>query len=72
MLDHFWDVDHGGVFTTADDGEQLVARQKDIFDNATPSANSTAADRADAPRRAHRRAAVRATTPTASSSCSAP
>jgi hypothetical protein len=43
LLDHFWDVDHGGVFTTADDGEQLVARQKDIFDNATPSANSTAA-----------------------------
>jgi hypothetical protein len=44
MLDHFWDVDHGGVFTTADDGEQLVARQKDILDNATPSANSTAAN----------------------------
>ncbi len=43
MLDHFWDVDHGGLFTTADDGEQLVARQKDILDNATPSANSTAA-----------------------------
>jgi hypothetical protein len=44
MLDHFWDVDHGGVFTTADDGDQLVARQKNIFDNATPSANSTAAN----------------------------
>jgi len=43
MLDHFWDVEHGGVFTTADDGELLVARQKDILDNATPSANSTAA-----------------------------
>ncbi|MGH9132377.1 MAG: thioredoxin domain-containing protein [Ilumatobacteraceae bacterium] len=43
MLDHFWDVDHGGLFTTADDGEQLVARQKDVLDNATPSANSTAA-----------------------------
>ena len=47
MLDHFWDVDHGGVFTTADDGEQLVARQKDILDNATPSANSTAANALD-------------------------
>ena len=43
MLDHFWDVDRGGLFTVADDGEQLVARQKELFDNATPSANSTAA-----------------------------
>ncbi|MET0579609.1 MAG: thioredoxin domain-containing protein, partial [Ilumatobacteraceae bacterium] len=43
MLDHFWDVGHGGLFTTPDDGEALVARQKDLFDNATPSANSTAA-----------------------------
>jgi uncharacterized protein len=22
LLDHFWDVDHGGLFTTADDGER--------------------------------------------------
>ena len=43
MLDHFWDVDQGGLFTTPDDGEQLIVRQKDIVDNATPSANSTAA-----------------------------
>jgi uncharacterized protein len=43
MLDHFWDVDQGGLFTTPDDGEALVARQKDVLDNATPSANSTAA-----------------------------
>ncbi len=43
MLDHFWDVDRGGLYTTADDAEQLVARQKDLMDNATPSANSTAA-----------------------------
>jgi uncharacterized protein len=43
MLDHFWDVDNGGLFSIADDGEQLVARQKDLMDNATPAANSIAA-----------------------------
>jgi uncharacterized protein YyaL (SSP411 family) len=43
LLDHFWDAGEGGLFTTPDDGEQLIARQKDLFDNATPSANSTAA-----------------------------
>ena len=43
MLDHFWDHDHGGLFTTADDGEALVVRQKDLLDNATPSANALAA-----------------------------
>ncbi len=43
LLDRFWDADHGGVYTTPEDGEALVARQKDLFDNATPAANSLAA-----------------------------
>ncbi len=43
LLDHFWDVANGGLSTTADDGETLIVRQKDLMDNATPSANSLAA-----------------------------
>lgn len=44
LIDHFWDHDKGGFFTVADNGEELIVRQKDLMDNATASANSTAAN----------------------------
>jgi uncharacterized protein YyaL (SSP411 family) len=43
MLDWYFDPEHGGLYTTAEDGEDLVVRQKDLIDGATPSANSMAA-----------------------------
>jgi uncharacterized protein YyaL (SSP411 family) len=43
MLDWYFDPEHGGLYTTAEDGEALVVRQKDLTDGATPSANSMAA-----------------------------
>ena len=33
----FWDAGRGGLYTTADDGEALIVRQKDVLDSATPS-----------------------------------
>ena len=44
LLDNYWDNERGGVFTTPKTGETLIVRQKDVMDNATPSANSTAAN----------------------------
>jgi uncharacterized protein YyaL (SSP411 family) len=43
LLDRFWDAERGGLYTSAEDGATLIARQKDVADNATPSANSSAA-----------------------------
>ena len=43
MLEHFWDEADGGLFMTADDGEKLLVRGKDVYDGAIPSGNSVAA-----------------------------
>ena len=42
MLEHFWDEKKGGFFFTPDDGEVLIARQKEAYDGAVPSGNSIA------------------------------
>jgi uncharacterized protein len=43
LLELFWDADRGGVYTTGGDAEALITRNKDLMDNAIPSANSLAA-----------------------------
>src|SRR5262249_41359255 len=44
LIAHFADVDGGGFYVTGDDAETLIVRPKDLFDDATPSANSLAAN----------------------------
>ena len=44
IIDRFADEEHGGFYFTARNHEELIARTKDFFDNATPSGNSVAAD----------------------------
>ena len=44
MIDNFWDKEHGTFYFTSDDHEALITRTKDVYDNATPSGNSVAAD----------------------------
>ncbi len=44
MITEFWDADNGGFFFTSNDHEDLIVRNKDFYDNATPSGNSVAAD----------------------------
>jgi uncharacterized protein YyaL (SSP411 family) len=39
-LKHFGDPEQGGFFLTADDGEQLFLRAKEVYDGAEPSGNS--------------------------------
>jgi uncharacterized protein YyaL (SSP411 family) len=43
LIDLFTDQDGLGFFTVGVDGEALIVRQKDVFDGATPAANSVAA-----------------------------
>ena len=40
----FWGEEAGGFYFTGNSHENLVARSKDYFNNATPSGNSVAAD----------------------------
>jgi uncharacterized protein YyaL (SSP411 family) len=42
MIEQFWDPAEGGFYFTGKDHEALIARTKDIHDNATPSGNSVA------------------------------
>lgn len=44
MITEFWDEERGGFFFTSSDHEELIVRNKDFYDNATPSGNSSAAD----------------------------
>jgi uncharacterized protein YyaL (SSP411 family) len=43
LIDQFSDPDADGLFFTGRDHEELVVRQKDLIDNATPSGNGMAA-----------------------------
>jgi uncharacterized protein YyaL (SSP411 family) len=42
LTKHFWDEENGGYYFTPDDGENLILRQKEIYDGAVPSGNSVA------------------------------
>jgi hypothetical protein len=44
LLRLFLDEENGGFFTSGHDAEPLVVRPKDVFDDATPSANALAAN----------------------------
>lgn len=44
MIAEFWDEENGGFYFTSSDHEELIVRNKDFYDNATPSGNSVAAD----------------------------
>ena len=43
MVELFWDPEEHGFFFYGRDGEELLARPKEVYDGATPSGNSVAA-----------------------------
>ena len=40
QIEHFWDDQDGGFYFSADDGEDLIVRQMEVYDGAIPSGNS--------------------------------
>ncbi|MDH3734078.1 MAG: thioredoxin domain-containing protein [Gemmatimonadota bacterium] len=42
LMEEFWDHDRGGLFTSAADVDDVLVRQREIYDGATPSVNATA------------------------------
>ncbi|MFB3886944.1 MAG: thioredoxin domain-containing protein [Thermodesulfobacteriota bacterium] len=42
MIEQFWDEEKGGFFFTGKENEAMIARSKNPYDNAIPSANSVA------------------------------
>jgi uncharacterized protein YyaL (SSP411 family) len=39
LNEHYWDMQNGGYFSTADDADPLITRPRPVFDNAMPCAN---------------------------------
>jgi uncharacterized protein len=43
LIDHFWDNKNGSFYFTADDGEDILVRHRELYDGAVPSGNSVSA-----------------------------
>ncbi|HLR63370.1 MAG TPA: thioredoxin domain-containing protein, partial [Lentibacillus sp.] len=43
MIDLFWDNDQGGFFFNGHDSEELLSREKEVYDGALPAGNGVAA-----------------------------
>lgn len=42
LMKEFWDEQNGGFYFTSSKSEELIAKQKDVYDGAVPSGNSVA------------------------------